>query len=61
MITMKRIGPWLTAAALGSAIVLAPIASADTGPLTPHSTDPYAPYVLGQQAHQTTDGLNTPF
>jgi hypothetical protein len=37
----------LAAAAIGGAIALAPIASADTNPLVPYGTDPHSPYVLG--------------
>jgi hypothetical protein len=57
------ITPWLAAAAVGGAIVLAPIASAatlaaptaspsavasaGTDPLVPYGTDPQSPYRLG--------------
>ena len=34
--TIKYIAPWLAAAAIGGAIALAPIASADTNPLVPY-------------------------
>ena len=41
--TIKYIAPWLAAAAIGGAIALAPIASADTNPLVPYGTNPHAP------------------
>ena len=41
--TTKRVAPWLAAAAIGGAIVMAPIASADTDPAVPYGTDPTAP------------------
>ena len=39
--------PGLAAAAIGGAIALAPIASADASPLVPYGTNPQVPYVLG--------------
>lgn len=58
---IKYVAPWLAAAAMGGAIVLAPIASAATSPTATHSapasagtdplvpfgTDPQSPYVFG--------------
>ena len=41
--TIKYIAPGLGAAAIGAAILLAPIASADTNPLLPYGTNPQAP------------------
>ncbi|HEX7427108.1 MAG TPA: hypothetical protein VF328_09135 [Mycobacterium sp.] len=35
--TIKHIAPWLAAAAIGGAIALAPVASADTNPAVPYS------------------------
>jgi hypothetical protein len=61
--TIKYVAPWLAAAAMGGAIVLAPIAGAatppaanthvalaagaGTDPLVPFGTDPHSPYVFG--------------
>jgi hypothetical protein len=63
MNAIKYLAPSLAAAAIGGAIVLAPIASAatvstpathsapaagpGTDPLVPYGTDPQSPYVLG--------------
>jgi hypothetical protein len=67
--TIKYVAPWLGAAAIGAAIVLAPNASADTNPLVPYGTAPQVPN-LGyyesnsgsQSAGDTTLGsLNLPF
>ena len=46
--TIKYVAPWLAAAAIGASIALAPIASADTNPLVPNSSDPYIPHQLTQ-------------
>jgi hypothetical protein len=57
----------LAAAAIGGAIALAPIASADTNPLVPYGTDPHSPYVLGyrvsnhDEANTTNGQVDTPF
>jgi hypothetical protein len=51
--TFKYGVPWLVAAAIGGAIALAPIASADTDPQVPYGTDPYVPY--GPQTQQSPD------
>jgi hypothetical protein len=65
--TMKYIAPWLAAAAISGAVLLAPIASADTSPLVPNGPDPNVPYVLGyhvsnhDEANQTAGGLDAPF
>jgi hypothetical protein len=65
--TAKHIAPWLTAAAIGAAIVLAPTASADTNPLVPFGSDPHSPYVTGfhvsnhDEANTTNGQLDTPF
>src|SRR4051794_15152291 len=39
----KYAAPWLALAAIGGAIALAPIASADTDPLVPYGTNPTRP------------------
>ena len=65
--TIKYIAPWLAAAAIGGAIALAPIASADTDPLVPYGTNPKTPYVLGyhesnhDEANTTNGFLDVPF
>ena len=46
-IKLNYIAPWLAAAAIGGAIALAPVASADSDPLVPYGTNPQVPYVLG--------------
>jgi hypothetical protein len=45
--SIKYIAPWLAAAAIGGAIALAPIASADTDPTVPYGTEPVSPYIFG--------------
>ena len=65
--SIKFIAPALGAAAIGAAMVLAPIASADTDPLVPYGTDPHTPYVLGyhvsnhDESYTTNGQLDTPF
>jgi hypothetical protein len=52
-ITFKDAVPWLIAAAIGGAIALAPIASADADPQVPYGPDPYVPN--GPQTQQSPD------
>jgi hypothetical protein len=65
--TIRYIAPWLGAAAIGVAIALAPVASANTDPLVPYGTDPHVPYVLGfhesnhDEADTTAGQLDLPF
>jgi hypothetical protein len=65
--SIKFIAPALGAAAIGAAMLLAPIASADTDPLVPYGTNPHTPYVLvyhvsNHDESNTTNGqLDTPF
>jgi hypothetical protein len=65
--TIKYIAPWLAAAAIGGAIALAPIASANTDPAVPYGTDPHSPYVLGyhvsnhDEANTTNGFVDAPF
>jgi hypothetical protein len=67
--TIKYIAPGLGAAAIGAAIVLAPIASADTNPLLPYGTNPQAPnlgyYESNSDTHSAGDttlgSLDLPF
>jgi hypothetical protein len=40
---IKYVAPWLAASAVGGAIALAPIASADTKPLVPYGPNPTSP------------------
>jgi hypothetical protein len=69
MRTTIRYRAWLVTASIGAAIVLAPIASADTDPQVPYGPDPYIPYgpplpqspdVFGQHPsnHDETDTTN---
>jgi hypothetical protein len=65
--TIKLVAPWLAAAAIGGAIALAPVASADTDPLVPYGTNPAVPYVLGyhvsnhDEANTTNGQVDLPF
>jgi hypothetical protein len=64
--TIKYIAPWLAAAAIGGAIALAPIASADTDPVVPYGTNPTSPYIFGYHtsndvANPTNSGVDVPF
>ena len=62
----RYIAPWLAAAAIGGAIALAPIASADTNPLVPYGTNPHVPS-LGyhesnhEEANTTNGFIDVPF
>jgi len=66
-IVTKYAAAWLALAAIGGAIALAPIASADTDPLVPYGTDPHAPYILGfhesnhDEANTTNGQVDVPF
>ena len=64
--TTKYVAPWLAAAAIGGAIALAPIASADTNPLVPFGTNPHVPsggyHVSNHDETNTTNGfIDAPF
>jgi hypothetical protein len=59
MKTMKYVAP-LLAAAGAAAIVLAPIASADTDPVTPYGTDPTSPAIFGYH-NWLGDDVGVPF
>jgi hypothetical protein len=67
--TIKYIAPGLGAAAIGAAIFLAPIASANTNPLLPYGTNPQAPnlgyYESNSGSHSAGDttlgSLDLPF
>ena len=59
--TIKYIAPWLAAAAIGGAIALAPIASAEADPSVPlNAPDSTSPYVLGHHTsnHDEANTLN---
>jgi hypothetical protein len=58
--TKKYVAPFLTAAAIGAAIILAPIASADTDPTTPYGTDPMSPAIYGYHTWFGAD-VDVPF
>jgi len=64
--TIKYIAPRLAAAAIGAAIALAPVASADTNPLVPYGTNPPVPS-LGYhssnhgEANTTNGFVDVPF
>ena len=59
--TIKHVAPWLAAAAVGGAIALAPIASADTNPLVrmAQSHKPVCARLPRRQPHEadTTNGF----
>jgi hypothetical protein len=65
--TIKYVAPWLAAAAIGGAIALAPIASADSDPLVPYGTNPTSPYIFGyhesnhDEANTTNGQVDVPF
>jgi hypothetical protein len=58
--TIKYVAPWLAAAAIGAAIALAPIASADTDPSVPYGTNPMSPYIFGYHTW-IGDDMDVPF
>jgi len=66
-IKLNYIAPGLTSTALGGAIALAHVASADTDPLLMYGTNPQVPYVLGfhesnhDEADTTNGQLDLPF
>jgi hypothetical protein len=47
MKAIKYFASLMAAGAIGAAIALAPIASANTDPVTPYGTDPTSPAVFG--------------
>jgi hypothetical protein len=53
---MKYTATWLVAVAIGGAIALAPIASADTDPQVPYGSDPFVPYEPQTQLPQHVFG-----
>ena len=57
---IKYIAPWLAAAAIGGAIALAPIASANTDPLVPFGTDPQVPNLGYYESNSGHDAGNNP-
>ena len=58
--TIKYAAPWLAAAAIGAAIALAPIASADTDPAVPYGTNPTSPAIFGYHTW-IGDHVDVPF
>ena len=66
-IKLNYIAPGLAAAAIGGAIALAPVASADSDPLVPYGTNLQVRYVLGfhvsnhDEADTTNGQLDLPF
>ena len=45
--SLKRATVWLAIAAVGGALVVAPVAAADTDPTVPSGTDTYSQYLNG--------------
>lgn len=66
-ISAKFIAPFAAAAAIGGALLLAPVASADTDPLVPFGTDPHVPSSIGyhvsnhDEANTTNGQVDLPF
>ena len=66
-IKLNHIAAGLAAVAIGGAIALAPVASADSDPLVPYGTNLQVPYVLGfhesnhDEADTTNGQLDLPF
>ena len=58
--TSKYAAPWLAEAAIGAAIALAPVGSADTNPLVPHGTNPTSPAIFGYHTW-IGDDVDVPF
>ena len=64
---IKFIAPGLAVAGIAGALLLAPIASADTDPLVPNGTDPHTSHVLGEhfsthdEANQSAGFRDTSF
>ncbi len=58
--SIKYVAPWLAAAAMGAAIALAPIASADTDPAVPYGTNPTSPAIFGYHTW-IGDDVDVPF
>ncbi|MDT5259574.1 MAG: hypothetical protein QOD10_4654 [Mycobacterium sp.] len=58
--SIKYAAPWLAAAAMGAAIALAPIASADTDPAVPYGTNPTSPAIFGYHTW-IGDDVDVPF
>lgn len=63
----KYIASALAVGAIGAAVIVAPVASADTNPLVPYGPNPHTPYVLGQhvsnhdEADQSAGSLDSAF
>jgi hypothetical protein len=58
--SIKYAAPWLAATAMGAAIALAPIASADTDPAVPYGTNPTSPAIFGYHTW-IGDDVDVPF
>jgi hypothetical protein len=58
--SIKYAAPWLAVAAMGAAIALAPIASADTDPAVPYGTNPTSPAIFGYHTW-IGDDVDVPF
>ncbi|WP_285033773.1 hypothetical protein [Mycolicibacterium sp. lyk4-40-TYG-92] len=53
---LKRITVWLSIAAVGGALVVAPVAAADTNPTVPYGTDTYSQYHNGEHRSDAPAG-----
>lgn len=56
----KYFAPLIAAAAIGATVALAPIASADTDPVTSYGTDPTSPAIFGYHTW-AGDDTDVPF
>ncbi|MUL67824.1 hypothetical protein BOO86_25350 [Mycobacterium sp. CBMA 234] len=54
--TLKRITVWLSIAAIGGALVVAPVASADTNPTVSDGTNSYTQYQSGYHVTNSPAG-----
>lgn len=54
--TLKRLTVWLSIAAVGGALVVAPVAAADTDPTVPSGTDTYSQYQNGEHNSNAPGG-----
>ena len=63
----KIIAPLVSAAAIGGAILIAPVGGTGPDPLVPYGTDPHSSYVFGyhvsdhDEANTTNGQLDVPF
>ncbi|OKH82043.1 hypothetical protein EB75_13945 [Mycobacterium sp. ST-F2] len=54
--TLKRVTVWLSIAAVGGALIVAPVASADTNPTVHYGTDSHSQYQNGNHDTNAPQG-----